>query len=74
MYKVFTYRDTFIFLGLGALIILVALFNTLFLNFVFISLWGVHVGFGNRVNNLSKRFEEIDEVNKVVNDESGRKD
>jgi len=64
----FTYKDTTTLLGIGLLIIIVAMFNTLFLNFIFISIWGVHVSFSNRIKELEKKYIEIDKINKEVND------
>ena len=62
---VFTYRDTVILLGCGALIFLIGWFGSLFVScicIVFIC------SFGDYAKRLSKKFELIDEVNKVVND------
>jgi len=66
--KVFTYRDTVVLLGLGALIFLISFVGSLFFNFVSIFMIGLCVSFGNRVKRLSEQLEYIDRVNKEVND------
>ena len=68
MCRVFTLRDTFELLCLGALIVLISIAGSVFLNFISIFMVGLYVSFGNRVKNLSDKFVEIDKANKEVND------
>jgi len=68
MHKTFTYKDTVTLLSIASLIIIVIMFNTLFLNFIFISIWGVKVSFGNRMNKINEQFAEADRINKEIND------
>jgi len=67
MCKVFTYSDSAILLGLGALILLISFAGSLFLNCISVVMIGVYVSFGNRVKDLNKKLIEIDKVNKEIN-------
>jgi len=74
MCKVFTYSDSAILLGLGALILLISIAGSLFLNCISVVMIGVYVSFGNRLNKINNQFAEADKKSKVINDESRRKD
>ena len=73
MCKVFTYRDTAEILGLGALILLISIAGSLFLNLISIFMIGIYVSFGNRMNKINDKFVEIDRKNKEINNGNGNK-